>query len=455
MTSARGTGGSGSSPSRGSEPAVTPRVAMLSFHTCPLAPPGAGSAGGMNVYVRELAAELGRQGVAVDVFTRDHGCALPMVKPIGPAARLVHVKAGPRAVLPKEALLPHLAEFAGRVEAFARLEAAGREGRRYDLVHAHYWMSGEAGLQLARCWGVPLVQMFHTLGHLKNLAAAAEGVDALRLRAEARLARVACRVVAATPGEKRELVGRLRAREARVSVVPCGVDLALFAPRDPEAARGRLGLAGSRPLVYVGRLEPLKGVDRLLAAAARLVAAGADRGGPPLRVVVVGGDGTVAPSCGGAPASDGERARLRRLADALGLAGRVEFRGPQPQTLLPDYYAAAAAVVVPSAYESFGLVALEALACGAALVATPVGIVPSVVEDGVNGLLVEPGDEAGLARSLGALLADPSLAARLRAAARPAVAGFTWTAVASRIRELYDELGAFPAAVQPGEASLS
>jgi D-inositol-3-phosphate glycosyltransferase len=403
------------------------RVAMISLHTCPLAPPGAGSAGGMNVYVRELAAALGRRGATVDVFTRDHGCTLPPVKPVGPAARLVHVKAGPRGPLPKAAVADVAGEFAARVDRFAR------EAGPYDLVHAHYWLSGRAGLDLARRWGVPLVQMFHTLGHLKSRAAAseAERAGAARLRTETLLARVACRVVAATSGEREELVRSLRARAHRVSVVPAGVDLERFAPRDPAAAARRVGLAGTRSILYVGRLEPIKGVDRLVEAFARLGA------GRDARLVVVGGDGAE-----GAPG--GESRRLAALAARLGVGDRVEFRGPRPRQALPDYYAAAAAVVLPSAYESFNLVAVEALACGAALVATPVGVVPQVLEDGANGLVVPVGDVGALAAAIGRLLGDPPLAARLRRAARPSVEGYGWDAVAARIHALYDEV-ALPA----------
>lgn len=418
---------------------MTTRIAMLAYHTCPLAAPGVGSVGGMNVYVRELAAALGRQGVVVDVFTRDHGCTLPMVKPIGEAARLVHVKAGPRAALPKADLEAHAGEFAARVGAFAR------DAGPYDLVHAHYWLSGRAGLDVARRFGVPLVQMFHTLGHLKTRWAAAETerADAGRLRTEALLARVACRLVAATAAEARELVGTLRAREDRVAVVPCGVALAAFSPRDPEAARRRLGLAGTRPVVYVGRLEPLKGVDRLVAAVARLVERGDGDAGP-IKVVIVGGDGAEG-------AAGGEGARVRALARSLGIVERVEFRGPQPREALADYYAAAAAVAMPSAYESFNLVVLEALASGAALVATPVGVVPEVVEDGVNGLLVTPGDVEALTRALGRLLREPGLADRLRARARAAVVGYGWSAVALRIRKVYEDLLA-PASAEPARA---
>ncbi len=405
------------------------RIAMLAYHTCPLAPPGAGSVGGMNVYVRELAAALGRQGVAVDVFTRDHGCTLPVVKPIGPLARLVHVKAGPRAPLPKGQLEGHAGDFASRVDAFAR------EAGPYDLVHAHYWLAGRAGLDLARRFGVPLVQMFHTLGYLKSrwAAADAERAEPARLRAEALLARVACRLVAATAAEAREMVGTLRAREDRVALVPCGVDLAAFAPREPAAARRRLGLEGMSPVVYVGRLEPIKRVDRLVEAMARL-------DDPRARLVIVGGNGAE----GGA---GGEAARLGRIAADLGIAGRVEFRGPQPREALADYYAAAAAVVMPSAYESFNLVVLEALASGAALVATPVGVVPDVVEDGVNGLVVPPGDVDALARALGRVLSDAGLAERLRSRARSAVIGYGWSSVAARIRAVYEDLTA-PATIQ-------
>jgi D-inositol-3-phosphate glycosyltransferase len=405
---------------------------MLSLHTCPLAAPGAGSAGGMNVYVRELAAALGRLGADVDVFTRDHGCRLPAVKPIGERARLIHVKAGPRGPLAKADIPAVAPQFAARVHAMAS------ENGGYDLVHAHYWLSGRAGLDLARRFGVPLVQMFHTLGHLKTRAAAAvaERADASRLRTEALLARVACRIVAATPEERRELTQTLRARPERVRVVPAGVDLALFAPRPAPAARRRLGLSGTRPVVYVGRLEPLKGVDRLVEAIARLAPAH-----PSLRLIVVGGDGAE-----GAPGGEGRQ--LAALAASLGVADRVELRGPSPREALPDYYAAADLVVMPSAYESFNLVVVEALATGAALVVTPVGVVPGLVEHGRNGLIVAPGDVPGLARAIDGALRDDRLVARLRAAARPSVEGYGWESVALRMHALYDEVSPAGAAAE-------
>ena len=405
------------------------RIALLSVHTCPLAALGGKETGGMNVYVRELARELGRLGFAVDVFTRSQNRAVPQVVPLGPNARVVHVEAGPPAPVPKVEVHAHLGAFAEGVEAFRE---AGR--LRYDLLHSHYWLSGVVALALRPGWGVPVVHMFHTLGAQKNrVARHRDDVEPpLRLAEERRIARAADRLVAANPVERAQIRWHYRADPDRIAVIPCGVDLRLFHPRDPREARARLGLRAERILLYVGRLVPIKGVETLLRALALLKADGL--GATAVRVLVVGG------GIEERWAQDGEPRRLRALARELGVEGWVEFRGGQPQDVLPDYYAAADLCLMPSLYESFGMVALEAMACGVPVVGSRVGGLAVTIQEGVTGALVPEGDPVALGRETGALLRDePRRLALGRQAARWA-RRFRWPCIAKQVTELYGEL---------------
>lgn len=369
-------------------------VAMLSVHTCPLAALGGKETGGMNVYVRELSRELGRMGFAVDIFTRSQNPAIPRVVDVADAVRVVHLPAGPEAPLARERVHEHLDEFLDGVEGWRIAR-----GVDYDLVHAHYWLSGVVGLALRRRWGVPLVQMFHTLGRLKNDVARTpdQREPGVRLAEEARLVDEADLVVAASEVERAHLAAH-GASPGRVAVIPCGVDTELFRPGDRDAARAALGL-DDRPLaLYVGRIAPIKGLDTLLDAVARLRALG-------LRLLVVGGEAD--------EPLDGHEAEIRRRAEALGLGAAVSFVGAQPQDRLRDYYVAADVTVLPSYYESFGMVALEAMACGSPVLATRVGGLATTVLDGVTGVLVPDGDAAALAGSLERLLGDAALRWRL------------------------------------------
>ncbi|MGH7398753.1 MAG: glycosyltransferase, partial [Candidatus Rokuibacteriota bacterium] len=254
-------------------------VAMLSVHTCPLAALGGKETGGMNVYVRQVARELGQMGVRVDVFTRSQNATIPRTVELGPGARVVHLPAGPEAPLPREALHRHLDQFAAGVEGFAR-----EQGLRYDLLHSHYWLSGVAGLRLRARWGTPLVQMFHTLGRLKNEVpqTSAEIEPALRIDDEARIVGEADRIVAANVVERAHLVWYYRARSERVAVIPCGVDTDLFQPMDPAKAKDLLELPPDPMLLYVGRLQPIKGLDTLLEAMAAVP--------EPAYLLIVGGE---------------------------------------------------------------------------------------------------------------------------------------------------------------------
>jgi D-inositol-3-phosphate glycosyltransferase len=402
---------------------------MISLHTSPLAPLGrTRDAGGMNVYVRQLSRELSRGGVQVDVFTRWVDPADPPIEPLGERARLIRIQAGPLTPLPTSALLPHSAEFADRIRHFAR-----RTGGGYDLVHSHYWLSGVAGQTLADSWDVPHVTMFHTLELLKSERLGGPSPltpeGARRAEYEALIARSADVVTAATAHERDRLRRLYDLPASRVRVLPCGVDLRTFAPAGAAkraAARAGLDLGREPVLLSVGRLDPIKGVDLVLASLAQMRT--------PATLVLVGGD----------PSGDPELERLRTRAEELGVADRLRLPGAAPQDDLPRYYHAADALVVASRYESFGLVAVEALACGTPVVAANVGGLPSIVRDGENGVLVAPRTAEAFAAALDALLADMPRLERLRAAARPSVERFDWRRLGAQIRQLYQELADEP-----------
>jgi D-inositol-3-phosphate glycosyltransferase len=395
---------------------VSLRLAVLSVHTCPLAALGGKETGGMNVYVRELSRELGRMGMEVDVYTRSQNPGIPRVVALGERARVIHLAAGPETPLPRERLIDHLDEFVEGVEEW-RIARGD-----YDLIYAHYWLSGLVGLALRERWGVPVLQMFHTLGRLKNSVARAPGEvePRRRIEGEAELARAVDRIVAANVVEREHLVRHYGAEAGRIAVVPCGVDTALFRPGDAAEARRRLGLDG-RPLVlFVGRLAPIKGLDTLCDALAALHGSGV-----PAELLVVGGDTDESPLS--------HEVELRQRIQALGLAPHVRFLGPQPQEALREYYVAADVTVLPSYYESFGMVALEAMACGSVVVGSRVGGLTTTVRDGVTGYLVPEGDAAALAERLGDLIGDPDGRERLGREGARWAAQHRWPCVAEAI----------------------
>ena len=400
------------------------RVAILSVHTCPLAVLGGKETGGMNVYVRELARELGRMGVRADVFTRSQNPAIPRVVTITEGVRVVHLTAGPEAPMPRERIRDHLDEFVDGVEAF---RIAG--GFDYDLIHAHYWLSGAVGLVLRDRWSVPLVQMFHTLGHLKNgvARASADREPAVRIEEEARILGAVDRIVAATTVERTHLVKHYGADPARIAVIPCGVDTNLFLPGDQAAARAALGLDDQLQLLYVGRLAPIKGLETLLDAMARLRATGTR-----VHLSIVGGDAD--------EPLNGHEGELRARLARLDLRSAVTFVGAQPQERLRAWYVAADATVLPSHYESFGMVAMEAMACGIPVVASRVGGLQTTVRDGVTGLLVPAHDPAALAGALDRLLGDPDLCFRLGREGVQWAARHRWPCIAEAVCREYAAL---------------
>jgi len=408
------------------------RVAMLSIHTCPLAMLGGKETGGMNVYVRDLSRELGRRGIAVDCFTRSQNPNIARISTrLGPNGRVIHLPAGPETPYDKNRIADHLPEFTGNVLDFAR-----REGLRYDVIHSHYWLSGLAARDLALAWGAPIVHMFHTLGQMKNSVASTpeEWETERRIRGEQEVMAIADRLVAATPLERAQMVWLYGADAAKIDVVPCGVDLDLFSPIPQDEAKQMLGLPLERCVIlFVGRIEPLKGIDTLLRAIA-LIAPEMPCWRDELAVVIIGG----APGAGIEQVS-AELARLEQLRAELGIEDLVTFQGAKDQDKLVYYYSAAEMTVMPSHYESFGMVALESMACGTPVVASKVGGLAFNVQDGQTGFLVPDGDAEMLASRIRQLLKDRELREKLGQQASRWAGRYGWPAIADQILDLYEQ----------------
>ncbi|MDT0267560.1 D-inositol-3-phosphate glycosyltransferase [Streptomyces sp. DSM 44915] len=403
------------------------RVAMFSVHTSPLHQPGTGDAGGMNVYIVELARQLAALGTEVEIFTRATAAGLDPCVELAPGVLVRHIDAGPYEGLSKEELPAQLCAFTHGVTQVWAARAAGY----FDLVHSHYWLSGHVGWLAAERWGVPLVHAMHTMAKVKNAALATGDTPepAARVIGETQIVRAADRLIANTAEEAEALVTHYDADPRRTAVVHPGVNLDVFRPGDGRrAARQRLGLpADAAVLLFAGRIQPLKGPDILLHAVRELVDAE-----PALRerlvVPVVGG-----PSGTGLARPE----RLQKLAVRLGIADLVWFRPPMAQQRLADWYRAASVLVMPSYSESFGLVAAEAQACGTPVVAAAVGGLPVVVREGETGRLVDGHDPADFAAALRPFCHQPALVERLGAAARRHAAGFGWAATARDTLEVY------------------
>jgi D-inositol-3-phosphate glycosyltransferase len=409
----------------GATPALR-RVAMVSLHTSPLDQPGTGDAGGMNVYVLELARRLAARQVEVDVFTRATGSALPPVVDVSDGIRVHHVAAGPYEGLTKNELPAQLCAFAREV---LRAEAYRSPGY-YDLVHSHYWLSGQVGALARDRWGVPLVHTMHTMAKVKN-AALAEGdtpEPMARVIGEEQVVDAADMLVANTDDEGKQLLELYDADPGRVEVVHPGVDLATFRDCGTAAARARLGLPARGPVItFVGRIQPLKAPDVMLRAVAVLL-----RRRPELRtsltVAVVGG-----PSGSGLEHPDS----LVRLAEELGIADLVRFVPPVAQSELVHWYAASTLVCVPSYNESFGLVAVEAQATGTPVVAAAVGGLTTAVHHERSGLLVEGHDPASYALAFDRVLHEPGLHELLERGAEAHARRFGWDRTAAEMIEVY------------------
>ena len=393
------------------------RIAVISLHTSPLAQPGAGDSGGMNVTVREMVSALAQQGTECIVYTRADRADLPAEVLVEPGHRVVYVEAGPHH-LPKEALVDVVDEF---TDAVAR-DIAARGG--VDAVHAHYWLSGEVAHRLKHRLEVPFVITFHTLGRVKGAGGDVEPGH----RIDAEMAQLGCAdaVCVSCPAEADDLVSHYGPIPGRIEIVAPGVEHAFFAPGDRGGARRAIGEPEDLPLVlFAGRIQPLKGPD----VAIRALAAMSERSA---RLLVVGG----------ASGQEGraEYERMRLLAEDLGLCDRIRFVDPQPHHTLSTYYRAADVVVVPSRSESFGLVALEAAACGTPVVASAVGGLVSLVDDGVTGLLVRERTPQAFAAALDMVLADPAMATSMSMAGAFRALDYSWSGAARLLGDLYDDL---------------
>lgn len=407
------------------------RLALLSVHTSPLAQLGGSKTGGMNVYVREIAQEFAQRGIAVDIFTRRVAAGTPIVDTsLGDNVRVVHILAGPEQTLAPDDVYPYLPQFTAGVQTFVTGESLV-----YDLIYSHYWLSGMAAHALKAVWDIPFVQMFHTLGQMKNrivLRDSASLSPDVRVYHETRIVQWANHLIAATTAEQTQLLWLYRADRRKISIIPPGVNTLRFQPVPVVAAKHQLGLPlDEQLLLFVGRIEPLKGVDSILQALAvihqrspQLLAAA--------RFIIVGGDTSTMDA--------GELARLRQLGSQLGLSHLIEFLGAKDQSLLPLYYSAALAVIMPSDYESFGLVALEAMACGTPVIASQVGGLAYLIRDGETGFLVPVRDPAILADRITTLLTDVEQRKQMGQAAAALARQYSWSAIADQLLSLFQRV---------------
>ena len=408
------------------------RIAMISYHTCPLATLGGKNTGGMNVYVRELTRQLGRMGVHVDVFTRSQDDHVPHVlHELGYGNRVVHVPAGPEHPVPREELANYIPQFVEGVKYFAC-----EKNIQYDVIHSHYWMSGIAASALSDAWGgTPIVHMFHTLGEMKNRIARTdeEREGEYRIDGEKQVLRRADRVVAATIAEVTQLRFLYKANASKLVVIPPGVDVSHFYPIPADEAKLYVGLKPEdRMVLYVGRIEPLKGLDTLIQAMSDLELHEKRR----VHLAIIGGDPSASPH-----EMSGEMARLQKLCDDLAVGQTVVFLGKRDQDKLPYYYSAAELVVMPSHYESFGMVALEAMACGTPVIASEVGGLAYLVKDGETGFTIPDQEPDTLCEKISWLLNDHELHAAMSRRAVEYAQDYAWEKIAKQILEMYQGLG--------------
>jgi D-inositol-3-phosphate glycosyltransferase len=387
---------------------------MISAHSCPVGHLGTKDTGGMSVYIRELAKELGKLGHKVDVFTRVHDPRDPLTESMGRNVRLIHLRAGTNEEMNKLVLYSYLPDFACSLENYRK-----SRGFRYDLVFSHYWLSGQVGREVCQWWGIPHITMFHTLGITKNSLGIGEEEPELRIQTEGELAVECHRIIAPTGREKAALVEAYGIPSERIAVVPCGVNLRVFRPFTKETAIQKTGLPpedGRKTILFVGRIDPLKGIDLLVRAFSRLRS-------QHVRLLVVGGD----------KQSQLEIDELQHLSSHLGISESVIFLGTVRHEIMPYYYGAADVCVISSYYESFGLVALESLACGTPVVATDVGDLKSIIRQGETGYVVEDRTPESLSDRITEVLNWPGHTEQVARLIRNSVVDFSWVNVASCI----------------------
>jgi len=390
---------------------------MLSIHSSPIGDLGTRDTGGMSVYVRETAKELGKKGHHIDIFTQHNVGNYDPVVHLYDNVRLVHLSGGTRENIAKSSLYAVLPQLFNELESF-RI----RENIAYDIIHSHYWLSGVLGLELQSSWNSYHLITYHTVGAVKNLSCPTENTSELRLTNEKKLAMRCDQIVLPAQKEKEHLIRYYNAPVDKIRIVPCGVDLERFKPMDKLAVRRHLPFHVDDLIVlYVGRHAPVKGLDRLFETFQNLMHL------PHLRLVMVGGDGRHSPMF----------RQLQSKAKALHIENHLMFAGRIDQETLPEYYSAADVLVVPSYYESFGLVALEALACGTPVVTTPVGAMKEIVKDGITGYVAKDADPQHIARLIEAILLKQQQNGLLPSKIRSSVAEFTWSRSASLLLEAY------------------
>lgn len=408
-------------------------IALISYHTCPLATLGGKDTGGMNVYVRDLTRQLGRMGIHVDVFTRSQDEHVPHVlHDLGYGNRVVHVRAGPEVPVQKEEMATYLSEFVQGITNFVE-----NKGIHYDLIFSHYWMSGIAAKELKELWNLPVVHMFHTLGLMKQRIArsAVEMEGDYRLKGEKEVISMADRIIAATPAEFAQLQWLYEIDTHKVVIIPPGVDLSRFYPIPKDEAKGFIGVPPcDRMLLFVGRIEPLKGIGTLIEAVSIMRKQGSFEN-VPFCLAVIGGDPDNSQTN-----ENLEMTRLHSLREQYGLQDFVVFLGQRSQDTLPYYYSAAEGVVVPSHYESFGSVALEAMACGTPVVASQVGGLAFLVQDGQTGFTVPVDDPRALADCLERLMGNKELHDHLGKQAAVFAQSYGWDQIAPKIISLFREV---------------
>ena len=409
------------------------RIAMLSYHTCPLATLGGKDTGGMNVYVREITRQLGAMGIHVDVFTRSQNEHVPHVlHDLGYGNRIVHIRAGSEFPLPKKELVDYLPQFVEGIREFAN-----SKGISYDLLHSHYWLSGMAAIELKKSWGIPIINMFHTLGVMKNRVAQSpnEIEGEYRIDGERVVIKAVDKIIAATQAEYAQLLWLYQADVNKIMVIPPGVDVGRFYPIPSDEAKEYIGVPPcGRVLLFVGRIEPLKGLDVLIEAISIMRQKDVLKENP-FCLTIIGGEAEDSTDD-----DNIEMSRIKELSEKYGLMDLVTFLGKKSQDSLPYYYSAAEAVVVPSQYESFGMVALEAMACGTPVVASQIGGLPYIVQDGITGFTVPVDDPQELASRLISLIQDPALRDRMGKQAVQVAQDYAWDKIASKLLVVYEDM---------------
>ena len=406
------------------------RVAYIAMHTSPLLLPGSGDAGGMNVYLDQLARTMVHRGVEATVFTRRTNPDLPHVVEVAPGYRVVHVPAGPLEQLPVPDLVDHVPEFAANV-----IDWIEDRSERFDIVHSHYWLSGRTGVRIKGALDIPLANSFHTLGKVKDASRSTIETSSLpeRLLTEEEVIAASDCVIASTPYEFDDLLEHYSASPERLCVSPPGVDHSVFRPGDRVAARSDLGLGSERIVLYVGRIQPHKGTHAAVEMLNELPEYLEHGGGPTVLHVVGGASGA---------SGDAELARCRETIATHGLEDRVRRFDPVPHETLVKHYRSADVVIMPSRSETFGLVAAEAQACGIPVIASNTGGLPYVVRASETGLLVDGHDPRSFAAAVRAVLDHPTFARRLSGEAETFSRRFSWDATASRMLELYEGISA-------------